>query len=66
MGLDRAFGRAQRVGDLLVGLAANNQLEDFALARGQFRDMSERTQIARMSNRADYPMLIAASTIQVR
>jgi hypothetical protein len=40
MGFDRALGRAQHVGDLLVGLAANNQLEDFALARGQFRDMS--------------------------
>jgi hypothetical protein len=40
MGFDRAFGRAQRVGDLLVGLAANNQLEDLPLARCQFRDMS--------------------------
>ena len=40
MGLDRALGRAQRVGDLLVGLAANNKLEDFPLARRQCRDMS--------------------------
>ena len=40
MGLDRAFGRAQRVGDLLVGLAANDMFEDFPLARRQCRDMS--------------------------
>ena len=40
MGLDRAFGRAQCVGDLLVGLAANDEFEDFALARRQLRDMS--------------------------
>jgi hypothetical protein len=40
MGLDRAFGRAQYVGDLLVGLAANDKIEDLALARRQRRDMS--------------------------
>ena len=39
MGLDRAFGRAQCVGDLLVGLAANDELEHFPLARRQRRDM---------------------------
>ena len=40
MRLDRAFGRAQYVGDLLVGLAANDKIEDLALARRQRRDMS--------------------------
>ena len=40
MGLDRALGRAQYVGNLLVGLAANDKIEDLALARRQRRDMS--------------------------
>ena len=35
MRLDGALGRAQRVGDLLVGLAADDQFEDVALARRQ-------------------------------
>jgi hypothetical protein len=40
MGLDCPFGGAQRIGDLLVGLAANDEVEDFALARRQCRDMN--------------------------
>jgi hypothetical protein len=40
MGLDGAFGTAQRVGDLLVGLAANDKVENLPLARRQCRDMS--------------------------
>ena len=36
MGLDRALGRTQYVADLLVGLAANDEFEDFAFARRHF------------------------------
>src|SRR5439155_3837798 len=39
MRLDRALGRAQYAGNLLVGLAANDEFEDFALARRQLRNM---------------------------
>src|ERR1700675_4693826 len=39
MGLDRALGRTQYVADLLIGLAANDDFEHFALARRQRRDM---------------------------
>jgi hypothetical protein len=35
MGLDRAFGPTQLAGDLLVGVAANDKLEDLPLARRQ-------------------------------
>ena len=40
MGLDRALGPAQRAGDLLVGVAANDKFEDFPLARRQCCDQS--------------------------
>src|SRR4051794_24879892 len=40
MRLDRAFGRAQYVGGLLVGLAANDEIKDLAFARRQLRDVS--------------------------
>ena len=40
MGLDRALSRTQYVGDLLVGLAANDEFEDFSFARRQLRNMS--------------------------
>ena len=40
MGLNGTFGPAQRAGDLLVGVAANDKFEDFPLARRQCRDMS--------------------------
>src|SRR5258705_5673162 len=39
MRLDRALGRTQYDGNLLVGLAANNELEDLPLARRQLRNM---------------------------
>src|SRR6476660_7169407 len=39
MGLDGALGRAQCVGYMLVGLAANDELEHFPLARRQGRDV---------------------------
>ena len=39
MSFDGAFGRAQFVGDMLVGLAANDKFENLALARRQRRDM---------------------------
>ena len=43
MGLDGTFGTAQRAGDLLVGVAANDKVEDFPLARRQSpRDERER------------------------
>ena len=35
VGLDGAFGRSQRVGDLLVGIAANDKVEDLPLTRRQ-------------------------------
>jgi len=38
MGLDGAFGCAQSAGDLLVGLAANDKVEDFPLARRYERE----------------------------
>jgi hypothetical protein len=40
MGLDRAFGPAYRAGNLLVGVAPNDEFEDLPLARRQCRDMS--------------------------
>ena len=40
MGLNGTFGPAQRAGDLLVGVAANDKFEDFPLARRQCCDMS--------------------------
>ena len=40
MRLDRALSRTQYVGNLLVGLAANDEFENFALARRQLRNMS--------------------------
>ena len=39
MGLDGAFGTAYRAGGLLVGVTANETLEDLPLARRQCRDM---------------------------
>jgi hypothetical protein len=39
VGFNGPLGRAQRVADLLVGLTANDKLEDFALARRQRREM---------------------------
>ena len=38
MGLDGALGAAQRAGDLLVGVAANDKFEDLPLARRQCPD----------------------------
>ncbi|MET4520118.1 hypothetical protein ABIB81_009477 [Bradyrhizobium sp. I1.7.5] len=38
MGLDGPLGRSQRVGDLLVEFAANDQFENLPLARGQRRE----------------------------
>ncbi len=38
MGLDGTFGTTYRAGDLLVGIAANDKLENFSLARCQRRD----------------------------
>ena len=40
VGLDRALRRTQGVGGLLVGQAANDQLEDLPFARRQARDES--------------------------
>ena len=39
VGFDGALGRAQRVADLLVGMTANDKLEDLPLARRQRRKM---------------------------
>src|SRR5580658_4338834 len=38
MSLDRSLGCAQNVADLLVGLAANDEIKDFAFARRQRRN----------------------------
>jgi hypothetical protein len=40
MGLDGAFGPADCVGNLLVGVATNDKQKDFTFARRQCRDMS--------------------------
>ncbi len=40
MGLDRALGPAYRTCDLLIGLAANDEFEDFPLTRRQSGDLS--------------------------
>ncbi|MET4036259.1 hypothetical protein ABMB68_007463, partial [Bradyrhizobium sp. RT4a] len=40
MGLDGALGRSQRVADLLVEFAANDQFENLPLARRQRREAS--------------------------
>ena len=40
MRLDGTFGTAERAGDLLVGVAANDKVENLPLARRQCRDMS--------------------------
>jgi hypothetical protein len=44
--LDRAFGRAQFMRDLLVDLASNDELENLSFARRQCRNMgSHRVQL---------------------
>jgi len=40
VGLDRALRATQRSGGMLVGMAANDKLKDFPLARRQCRDIS--------------------------
>ena len=52
MSLDCTFATAQRAGDVLVGVAANDKCKDFALARRQCCDMSANlVQFARQAAR---------------
>ena len=52
MCLDRTLGRTQYVADLFVGLAANDEFEDFTFARRQPRDMrTHRVELVSLATR---------------